>query len=82
MDNTFIADVPVNLIAPEMPLIAENYTDDIRPAAFIRYSMTNVDESEMITKFFEIILASSVALTDHTFKTLLNLELWTFQCTL
>ena len=68
MDNTFIGDVAGNLIAPEMPLIAENFTGDITPSALIRFSMMNVDEGEMITKFSEAILASSVALTDLIFK--------------
>ena len=64
MDNTFIADVARNLIAPEMPLIAESFTGDITPSALIRFSMMNVDEGEMITKFSEAILA----LTDLNFN--------------
>ena len=68
VDNTFINDTAGNLIAPEVPLIAENFTGDITPPVFIRFSVMNLDEGEMIIEFSETILASSVALTDLTLQ--------------
>ena len=51
-----------------MALIAENFTGDITPPAFIRFSVMDLDEGEMIIEFSETILASSVALTDLTLQ--------------
>ena len=75
VDNTCIAG---NLIAPEMlliaenftgdipemSLIAENFTGDITSPAFIRFLVMDLDEGEMSIEFSETILVNSATLAD------------------